>query len=106
MSLTKKDYELAIVVQDACNLSGIVHSLSELLPRIRDDPDCTGTDFVNTHPIVVLYVNKLSSLSGAENGMAFSTAYDECKKKAKRLCDCGADRSGGIHVPDCPVTLT
>lgn len=82
MPLTPKDYATAIFAQDACNLSGVVHTLAELLPRIREEPDCTGTDFVNTHPIVVLYVNKLSSLSGAENGLAFSAAYDECKKRS------------------------
>ena len=86
MPLTKKDYEQAIEVQDACNLSGVVHTLEELLPRIREEPDCTGTGYVNSHPIVVMYVNKLSSLSGAENGLAFSTAYDECKKRAKKSC--------------------
>ena len=98
MPLTPKDYERAITVQDACNLSGVAHSLAELLPRIREEPDCTGTDFVNSHPIVVMYVNKLSSLSGAENGLAFSTAYEECKRRA---CDCGAGQ--GIHAPDCPT---
>ena len=101
MPLTPKDYADAILVQDACNLSGVVHSLAELLPRIREEPDCTGTDFVNQHPIVVMYVNKLSSLSGAENGLAFSTAYDECKKRS--LCDCKAGEWGIEHAPDCPA---
>lgn len=82
MPLTKDDYRRAIIAQDAVNLSGLVHSLSELLPRIREEPGCTGTDYVNAHPIVVMYVNKLLSLSGAENGLAFSTAYDACKKKS------------------------
>ena len=83
MPLTKDDYRRAILAQDAVNASGLVHSLSEVMSRIREEPDCTGTDFVNTHPITVLYINKLSSLSGAENGLAFSTAYDECKKRSK-----------------------
>lgn len=81
MPLTKEDYQRALVVQDACNLSGVVHSLAEVLPRIREEPDCTGTDYVNTHPITIMYVNKLSSLSGAERGLVFSTAYDACKAK-------------------------
>jgi len=81
MPLTREDYQRALVVQDACNLSGVVHSLAEVLPRIREEPDCTGTDYVNTHPITIMYVNKLSSLSGAERGLVFSTAYDVCKAK-------------------------
>lgn len=83
MPLTPKDYKLAITVQDACNLSGVVHSLAELLPRIREEPDCTGTDFVNSHPLVVMYVNKLSALSNAEEELVFGTAYAECKKRSK-----------------------
>lgn len=84
MPLTADDYRKAILAQDAVNLSGLVHSLSELLPRIREEPDCTGTEYVNTHPIVVLYVNKLLALSGAENGLAFSEAYAQCKKAPLR----------------------
>jgi len=74
-ALTKTDWQRAIDVQDACNLSGVVHSLAEVLPRIREDNP--GTAHVNRHPIVVLYVSKLSSLSGAQfNEMeAFSQAY-------------------------------
>lgn len=75
--LTKRDWQNAMDVQDACNLSGVVHSLAELLPRIRQEPDCTGTDYVNRHPIVVMYVNKLASLTGND----FNKAYDAVTAK-------------------------
>jgi hypothetical protein len=101
MPLTKDDYRKAILAQDAVNASGLVHSLSEVMSRIRDEPDCTGTDFVNTHPIVRMYLNKLISLCGGADTLDFSEAYATCKKKANPKCDCGAQE--GEHAPDCVV---
>jgi hypothetical protein len=85
MPITEKDYGQAILAQDACNLSGLVHSLSQLVDKLWADPECTGTDWVNTHPLVVMYVSKLVSLSGAERGLVFSHAYEVCRQKAKKI---------------------
>lgn len=84
--LTKRDWQNAIDVQDACNLSGVVHSLADVMPRIRQEPDCTGTDYVNSHPIVVLYVSKLASLSRQDCFCdkaieRFGEAYETVKAK-------------------------
>jgi len=81
--LTNRDYELAILVQDACNLSGVAHSFSKVVTKIWNEADRLGkgTDWVNTHPIVILYANKISSLSGSENFPSFSKAYKLCEEK-------------------------
>jgi hypothetical protein len=71
----------AIFVQEACNLSGVVHDfarvmalLSELSQRLSK-----GTEWKNHHPIAVLYASKISSLTGADVAKVFSKAYDRCQ---------------------------
>ncbi len=56
----------AIQVQDACNLSGVVHSFSRAMTdlwSIAKESD-QGTDFVNTHRVARLYASKIFSLCG------------------------------------------
>jgi hypothetical protein len=80
-ALTKADWQSALDVQDACNLSGVVHSLARILPRIREEVQSTG--LVNEHPIVVLYVDKLASLARTQGDAcyeAFRKAYDAVEK--------------------------
>lgn len=70
---------LALNVQDACNLSGVAHSFSEIVTEIRMHLEAEGkggTDNVNQHPICVLFINKLSSLSHAEDVSSFTHAYN------------------------------
>jgi len=70
----------SLFVQDACNLTGIVHGFSRTMTRLRElEPD-KGTEFYNKHPIAVLFADKISSLAGTQSGMvAFSKAYDWAK---------------------------
>jgi len=86
-ALTKGDWQSALDVQDACNLSGVVHSLSRILPKIREDNPSTG--LVNEHPIVVLYVNKLASLSRQQDDSyeSFTKAYNQVLKMLEQLED-------------------
>lgn len=59
-------------VQNACNLSGVVHSFSTAITRLREifNDKQKHTDFkfstedLNQHIISKLYVSKLLSLSG------------------------------------------
>lgn len=81
--LTKDDYMGAITVQDACNLSGVVIAFVTILKKIRNEPGCTGTDWINQHPISVLYADKIQSLTGAGDLSSFGVAYDICKEKSK-----------------------
>jgi len=85
--LEPKDYSNAILVQDACNLSGVVHSFSSVMEKIWSTARATGcgTEWVNNHPIAVMYANKIASLTGqyADASPAFGRAYDICKSKAE-----------------------
>jgi hypothetical protein len=72
----------AIEVQNACNLSGVVHSFSHILtdvlwPAAREGNH--GTDWVNQHPISKLFASKIEDLSRVNYGaLTFSDAYDAC----------------------------
>lgn len=68
----------ALVVQDACNLSGVVHSWSRSISRLRQLLPYAGTDEINGHSINILFASKVASLTNCESGLVFSTAYDQC----------------------------
>ena len=79
--LTKHHYQDALLVQSACNLSGVVISLSELMPFIRGE--CNSTTEVNEHPIVQMFVAQLLWLSYGQstNQEKYDVAYEHCKQK-------------------------
>jgi len=57
----------AIQVQDACNLSGVVHSFSKAIAElwaIANETGGKGTTWVNTHRVCRLYADKIKSLAG------------------------------------------
>jgi len=66
----------AILVQDACNLSGVVHGFSRAMTALREALPEAGTDEINRHPISVLYSSKIASLTGSESMGDFSKAYE------------------------------
>ena len=72
--LTPDDYQQALNSQSACNLSGIVHTFSDVLTKIWQEANARGqgTDWVNQHPIAVLYATQVAHLSGAS---AIDTNY-------------------------------
>ena len=79
--LKPADYQNAIDAQSACNLSGVAHALSKIVPRIWDEPDCTGTDYMNRHPITVLYASQIIYLAGGglpSDMDAYDAAYKAC----------------------------
>lgn len=63
--LTLQDWKGAIGIQDACNLSGIVHAFSDVITRIwvTAHENGEGTEWVNTHPICLMYLDKFAQLS-------------------------------------------
>jgi hypothetical protein len=77
--LTSKDYEFAMFSQDACNLSGLVHSLHEVIDRIWEEARAQGkgTEFVNNHPIVRLYVEQMQHLCRTPYHEAYNVVADE-----------------------------
>ena len=59
-------YRLALQVQDASNIQGVINSLAnEVLPAIRLEPGYAeqGTRYVAEHPVVLLFLDKLVSLT-------------------------------------------
>lgn len=83
MKTIKELAKEAIAVQDACNLSGVVHSFSRTMTDLREIARAEGwesTDKLNQHPISVLYADKIASLTIHMSG--FSQAYAWCKDTA------------------------
>ena len=84
-NLTHRDYDNAIVVQDACNLSGVLKSFAEVMEKICYEAHQleVGTDWKNKHPISVLYASKIAALTGCGVGMNFIEAYNHCQERSK-----------------------
>ena len=80
--LEPRDYDEALLSQGACNLSGIVHSLSRVMDKIWKEARelGKGTDWVNNHPICRLYAEQISHLS---RGRDWTDAYEYCDKRRR-----------------------
>ncbi len=82
----------ALAVQDACNLSGVVHAFSTIITEVRtrlESEGKGGTNAVNTHPVCVLFSDKVAHLTGTQClghedacGEAYSWAHDLTDKKS------------------------
>lgn len=70
----------AMIIQDASNLSGVVHSWSRHMNAINDESRRLGkgTDWVNNHPVNILFADKVADMTG--RGDNFGDAYTECAK--------------------------
>lgn len=75
----------ALQVQDACNLSGVVQSFARVITEVRRRLEFdrnSGTDAVNTHPICILYSDKIAHLTDTQYfgnpkvAKAYQWAYD------------------------------
>ena len=73
----------ALTVSNACNLSGVVHSFSSAMTRLREIYPNEGTAFYNEHPVAVLYSQAIGNITGSESFTAFNRATDECEKLSK-----------------------
>ncbi len=85
----------AIEVQDACNLSGVLRAFQNIVSEVIW-PEANrlgkGTDWVNCHPICVMFLSKLCSLNGGSSSNDYNEAAgtydymhasDECEKLSK-----------------------
>jgi len=73
----------ALNVQDACNLSGVVHGFARTIGDVRallEAEGKGGTDAVNNHPVCRLWADKVASLTGTQGGG--STEIEEAYKWA------------------------
>jgi len=74
----------AIQVQDACNLSGVTHSMIEAMESVCDMAHRLGegTAWKNRHPVMVLFAAKVAHLAGLSDSSLCDT-YE----RAHRLCE-------------------
>lgn len=76
----------ALSVQDACNLSGVVHRFSEILSEM-----CKlgwDTPKRNTHPVCQIWVDKLAALTRIQyDQSAVFAAFEKCDRLAKGETD-------------------
>ena len=98
-------YRLALQVQDASNMSGVVNSLAnEVMPAVRLEPGYReqGTAYINGHPAVLLFLDKLVSLTRKgwihDQDMAISQAYTDCETLAT-----GLEAVEAAHLPGGPL---
>ena len=83
----------ALDIQDGCNSLGIakqmVRDMETLWKEARENGK--GTDYVNQHPVMILYLDKLCDLARYRDWeaksmmMQFSDAYDFCKDRAETI---------------------
>lgn len=78
----------AIQVQDACNLSGVVHGFSRAITELRNILRDTGGDLsthaVNTHPVCQLWASKIHYMAdmGLSEHDQYCAAYKACEEIA------------------------
>lgn len=76
--------KLALQVQDACNLTAIVGTFSDVLKTLTDEKRCSNE--VKNHVITTLFIDKIVDLSGkvvANNLSTYSDAYHKCQALAE-----------------------
>lgn len=85
MTPTELDYRDAYYSQDASNLSGLLHTFAEVMPRIAQEArqNGKGSDYVAQHPITRMYVCQMYFLSygGIVNTEMWEEAYRICKER-------------------------
>jgi hypothetical protein len=61
-----QDYKDAIVIQDACNISGVLLSFSKIILKLNQEMFFQKYDFKwrDHHPLIILFLDKLASLAG------------------------------------------
>lgn len=82
MRTVKQLAQEALEIQNASNLSGVVHSFSRAMTELRENNPNRSTEFFNTHPIAILFIDKLCSLARMEQNNCYR-AYDEVEELAK-----------------------
>lgn len=75
--------QAALDVQSACNLSGVARSFAEVMSLLRTLPECTGTEWANTHPVARLFAEQIAHLTMLNDQDGYSKAYGECERLAK-----------------------
>ena len=72
----------ALDVQDASNLSGVVHAFSRSMTDLREilsKEENFSTSKLNQHPVSIMFSSKIASLTGSECGVEFIVAMRFCE---------------------------
>jgi hypothetical protein len=87
--LTEKDFQNTEMMLNASNASALIPDLAEIMPRLWEEARFygKGTDFVATHPVMLLWVSKLASLSYGEEApiRKWTKAYNYINAKINGL---------------------
>ena len=83
--------ELTHVAMDACNLSGLAHDFPRVMQAVWDDVNARngGTREANTHPLTVLWVQKMAELAelpigvDSEDGLHEAFAWLRSQRAAR-----------------------
>lgn len=71
----------AIQVQDACNLSGVSISFRQAVQAITREP--AGVGKLRTHPIMILFLDKMFDLIGRPDTSDYGKAFHQCEALAR-----------------------
>lgn len=86
--VTQAQWQDALDIQNASNLSGLVHSLPAVVDAVWQEAyeQKEGTEDVNTHPVLTLWLDKLCTLAGltVQQGPVLA-AYREALAHGARL---------------------
>ncbi len=73
--LAKEAYQ----VQNACNLAGVIKGMDRAMMDLRRLEPSLGTSAYNTHPLMVMWADKIASLTGSQTDThAVMRAYNWC----------------------------
>lgn len=74
----------ALQVQDACNIGGVSIAFRHAVQAVLNEAQRTGkgTDWVNAHPILILFYDKMMDMGKRLDAMRYSWAADICEKIA------------------------
>lgn len=85
----REHYKDALASQNACNASGLIHSLSKAVSDVWEEVRANhgGSEDVARHPIVRLYLEQITSLGGLSidhtSGLGYFSAVAICEERAE-----------------------
>lgn len=84
----------ALNVQDACNLSGVVHGFARAIGELRNTLERSGlpasTDDINEHPISKVWADKIAHLTRTQNRGAFGDLISQAYHVVHELANAPA----------------
>jgi hypothetical protein len=78
-------YKDAMYSQGACNLGAIIHGWQRAIVQLQKEAheNGKGTEWVNTHPVNVLFAEQVFHLAGNRDPLVYMRAYNECAEKSE-----------------------